>query len=287
MYEKLKKWLPRIIGTQINLLSVIAPQAASKKAFRLFSAPRKGRLRPQDEQFLQKAEDQLAIQTPNGLIQTYSWNTKGKSTILLMHGWESNAARWQFLIPHLLEQDYHIVAMDAPAHGQSEGKFFHMPKYAESIYHVMQHYQANHLVGHSVGGMAVVYYLSHYDHPEISKMIIMGAPSEFEKMLLKFKDFLGLSAQSTRAIYQHLEKKFGNPPSYFTINEFCADLHIPALIIHDESDLVIPFHESSDYLNNLQYAQLLKTQKFGHSLQNKVVYEGMLTFLNEGVLIKN
>jgi pimeloyl-ACP methyl ester carboxylesterase len=286
MHPIVQKWLPRIIGAQINTLSVFMPGRASQKAFYLFCTPRRGRLRPKDEQYLATAQRNLPIDTPHGKIQTYSWNESGKETVLLMHGWESNAARWRFLVAQLVEQNYRVVAMDAPAHGQLEGQLFHLPKYSESIHRVMQHYKADHLIGHSIGGMATTYYLSHYEHPAISSMIIMGAPSEFEKMLRKFSALLQLSNRSMKIIYRFLEEKFGHPPSYFSIKTFCRDLAVPAMIIHDEEDKIVPFQASQAYLSSLPNVSLMKTQKLGHSLQDESVFKAILRFFDEKEMVQ-
>jgi pimeloyl-ACP methyl ester carboxylesterase len=280
MHPIVQKWLPRIIGAQINVMSWVVPEKASQKAFELFATPRRGRLRPKDEQYLATADGKLQVDTPHGKIQTYSWNETGKNTVLLMHGWESNAARWRFLIPQLVEQDYRVVAMDAPAHGQSEGSIFHMPKYAESIHHVMQAYQADFLIGHSIGGMAVAYYLSHYEHPEIAKTIIMGAPDTFERMLWKYAAFLKLSRRTMKETYRFLEKKFDRHPSYFSIDTFGKELSMPVLVIHDEGDKIVEFEASQAYLNHLTDVQLMKTRKLGHSLQDESVYQKILQKLS-------
>ncbi len=287
MHPIVQKWLPRIIGTQINVMSWVAPKKAGRKAFDLFCTPRKGKLRPRDEQYLATAEDNLQIDTPHGKIQTYSWNNTGEQTVLLMHGWESNSARWRFLITQLLEQNYRVVAMDAPAHGQSEGTLFHMPKYAETIHDVMQHYQVDHMVGHSVGGMATMYYLSNNDYPDISSVIIMGAPGEFEPILKQFFTFLRLSGRSRKVIYRFFERKFGHHPSYFSIDTYGKDLSIPVLVIHDKHDKVIPFKASSSYMKKLEDVQLMRTQKLGHSLQDQAVFEKILHFFEEKETVKN
>ena len=56
-------------------------------------------------------------------IATYRWHGKGK-TILLSHGWESNASRWSYILDELITQGYDVIALDGPAHGRSGGKLF-------------------------------------------------------------------------------------------------------------------------------------------------------------------
>ena len=90
-------------------------------------------------------------------IQTYQWKGE-KQTILLAHGWESNTYRWKSLINKLHQNGHHIIALDAPAHGQSSGTQFNAILYSEFINVVASHYQPTVIVGHSVGGMATVFF---------------------------------------------------------------------------------------------------------------------------------
>ena len=90
-------------------------------------------------------------------IQTYIW--KGNDTVLfLIHGWESNSARWKKALPYILKSRYTVVAIDAPAHGLSSGKDFNAHKYTEFIHHVAKMYNPNILIGHSIGGKACLHY---------------------------------------------------------------------------------------------------------------------------------
>jgi pimeloyl-ACP methyl ester carboxylesterase len=41
----------------------------------------------------------------------------------LVHGWESNASRWENLLPYL-KKSGSTIAIDGPAHGLSSGKEF-------------------------------------------------------------------------------------------------------------------------------------------------------------------
>ena len=63
---------------------------------------------------------------------TYYWEGNNK-TILLAHGWESNSFRWKNLITELQRYGYSIVALDAPAHGDSGSKMFNAILYSEFI----------------------------------------------------------------------------------------------------------------------------------------------------------
>ena len=72
-----------------------------------------------------------------------------------MHGWESNSGRWKNIIQRLQQEQYNIVALDAPAHGASGSSSFNAILYSKFITVVSKNFKPNFFIGHSVGGMAI------------------------------------------------------------------------------------------------------------------------------------
>ena len=68
MNKYLVKMLPKILGNYVNTLAIISPQAAAKKAFKIFSKPRRGKIGPHHEGFL-KPNLEPAIEINNLKIQ--------------------------------------------------------------------------------------------------------------------------------------------------------------------------------------------------------------------------
>lgn len=121
MKKKLTLILTKSIGFYINLLSYTMPNKALAIAYKHFSQPRKGKLSPDNlPQILQEATKKT-ISHDQHHFQTYTWQGN-ENKILLIHGWQSNAARWEKLIRLLLKSGSTIIAIDAPAHGLSSGK---------------------------------------------------------------------------------------------------------------------------------------------------------------------
>jgi pimeloyl-ACP methyl ester carboxylesterase len=193
MNSTAKQVLIKSIGLYLNTLSVVAPKKAGQFGLRLFSTPQKARFKPGDEDYLQKVEYKETLSSEVGAIQSYAWNPDGEKTILLLHGWESNAARWRWLLPYLLEQNCKVVAIDAPGHGASSGKLFNYLKYAAAIDAANRTFQPDGVLGHSAGGSALAYFLTHYPAPNIQKAALMGVPSELRSMADRFASALGLS----------------------------------------------------------------------------------------------
>jgi len=169
--------LSKTIGFLINVLSLVSSKLAGNLALTLFSTPLKGKIKEEEFDFLNTAfKEELKYQ--DFPIMTYRWLGKGK-TVLLVHGWESNAARWKPLIENLKLQGFNIIALDAPAHGKSGSKRFNAILYAEFINIVSKKFNPHIIIGHSVGGMATVFYQHKYQNSEVEKLVLLGAPSNF------------------------------------------------------------------------------------------------------------
>ncbi len=267
------------IRTGLNGLSIIAPNIAGQRAVQLFRRPRSGRLRPKDESFLATAEQTDTLSTKYGTIQSYSWNTKAERSIMLFHGWESNSARWRFLIPLLVKQNWQVHCIDAPAHGSSSNKFFDMLQYGEAIHIGTQHFQPHCLLGHSVGGATLAYYLSHYTLPPLQRIVLLGVPGTLRQMIQGFKDALGMSSRSQQVMDDAFEGHFQKSIDYFSTVDFCKRIQLPTLLVHDKQDKITPVAGGQACYEALPQGELMLTDGLGHSLQDQTVYDRIITYL--------
>jgi pimeloyl-ACP methyl ester carboxylesterase len=273
----IKKVLIQSIAAKINLLSHFAPQAAASQAFDIFCTPRKGKITSKNKEFLTTATRQQTLHYEDMPIQCYEWQGNG-ATILLAHGWESNSARWKNLIKSLQKADFHIVALDAPAHGGSGSSIFHAIRYAAFIDVVSRHYRPLGIVGHSVGGMATVLYLSNYKHT-IQKASVLGIPSDLTNIFKNYCEMMGYNEKVANAMNTLFEEKFGQSPAYYKTWEFAKKINIPALVIHDLDDDICPYEGSVKTANTWQNAQMFSTTGLGHGYQDRKVYHAIRDFM--------
>lgn len=262
-------FISKTIGFFINLISFISKKLAGNLALSLFSTPLRGKVKEKDNDFLDTAfKEELQYQDFN--IMTYRWLGKNK-TILLAHGWESNAARWQPIVENLKKQKYNIIALDAPAHGRSGSKRFNAILYSEFIHIVSKKFNPDIIIGHSVGGMASVFYQYKYQNSELEKLVLLGAPSNFTGVFDRYTKMMGYNKKVNNQMGQIVLEKYGHLPSYFSAADFTKKIATSALIIHDESDRIIPYQDAKHFEKNYVNAQLITTQGFGHSLNNETI----------------
>jgi len=273
----LKTLLIAIIGTSLNFLSLFSKRYAANKAIFFFSTPRKGKINREQDEFLGTAF-QEELQFENYPIMTYRWLGK-KETILLVHGWESNSARWKTMILKLNQKGYNVVALDAPAHGHSGSKDFNAIKYSEFIQVAIKRFNPKIIIAHSVGGMASVFCLKKYNIKTIHKLVLIGAPSEFSDVFKRYTDMMGYNQCIIQQINAIVIERFGVPPDSFSTSKFLEHVETRGLIIHDENDPIIPYSDALEIKDSFKNSNLITTKGMGHSLNNETVASHIYDFI--------
>ncbi len=279
MKEKYKKYLPLILGKYIQFLFFFSKKKALNKAFILFCTPRKGKILPEQENFLEEAEDEIVL-VDDLQIQTYRWSNLGE-TILMLHGWESNTHRWKNLIQKLHKKNYNVIAFDAPGHGNSSGKILNIPLYTTCVQKIVELYRPNHVLGHSVGGMTTIFHQYMYPSSEIEKLIVLAPPSELSRIMRTFQRTLNLTPKFMKALDQFFKDKFGYYFKEFSASDFAKKLTHKGLLIHDKHDDIAPYKEGHNISENWGGVQFITTENLGHSLAYDQVNEMILDFLKD------
>ena len=279
--RKIRRFLlAKSIGFYLNTLGYLNPKKASLLSYRIFSEPRDGRLfKHQLPQILLSGESQTFRYEEDDL-QAYVW--KGNDyVILLVHGWESNASRWEQLLPYLQKSGSTVVAIDAPAHGLSSGKEFNVPRYSEYIETAVQQFQPDVLIGHSIGGAACVYYQYKYQNQKLQKMVLLGAPSDMKKLARNYAELLSLNAKVTQLFENQFIERFRFSLDEFSGQIFGKTIKLKGLIAHDLNDEIVAFEEGQKIAGSWTNATFIETSGLGHSMHDADLYEKVMAFLFE------
>lgn len=280
----MKQFFTRIlvfcIGSYINLLSFIYPKKAKEIAYTFFSTPRNGKLNQEKlPEILRKASFQF-FQLENHSFPVYVW--KGNATkIFLVHGWESNASRWEPLINQIQKSGSTIIALDGPAHGLSNGTEFNVPKYASFIDVAVKHFEPIFIIGHSIGGAACLYHHHFYRPESIKKLILIGAPSDLDVLLFNFNKILGLNTRVSKLLEKHFEEKFNIKTAEFSGATMASTLNISGIVAHDLEDDVVSFKEGQKIISGWKNARFVETKGLGHSMHDEKLYLEIYKFLFE------
>jgi pimeloyl-ACP methyl ester carboxylesterase len=261
-----KKLLLGFFKNYFNSLSYFSKEKAVNKAFKLFVSPRKGRVTDNQREFLEKAKDQVVI-VDKIAIQTYCWPGK-KETVLLFHGWESNAFRWNNLIPELQKKGYHIIACDAPAHGNSEGNILYVPLYQKIGKAMIEKFNPTAAIGHSMGGMMLLYNQHLNPSSSLKKLICLGAPAQLEGIMNNYYQLLKLNKRLQKGMEEFFQREFNFKTVDFTVANWAHQFKIKGLIIHDIKDRVIPVDDAKLIHKYWNGSSLHLTKGLGHSLKS-------------------
>ena len=103
----------RFISSGMRALDLIAPRLAQRLALDLFLTPQRKRETP----FI--VGHRFAIREDAHDLNVWDWGNG--PTVLLVHGWNGNAAQFSGFVPPLVRSGYYVAAPDLPAHGSSGG----------------------------------------------------------------------------------------------------------------------------------------------------------------------
>lgn len=114
---------------------------------------------------------------------------KGKDTIVLLHGWGQNIEMMK-MVSDPFSDDYDIVIIDLPGHGNSEEPktVYSLYDFVDCVKSLLDSLKIKNpiLIGHSFGGKISLLYSSMYD---VKKLVLFGSPfkKEIQKLSLKTK----------------------------------------------------------------------------------------------------
>lgn len=277
MKKLLNKFIPLAYGSYFNALALYSKDKVAKKAFTLFSSPRKGKVLEHQKAFLNPAKGEV-VTIENIKLQTYKWQGS-KETVLLLHGWESNVFRWRNLISFLEKENFNIIAFDAPAHGNSTGNLLNVPVYTKCAEKIIATYKPKYIIGHSMGGMTTIY--NQYKNPNnsIEKIVSLGSPSELSEIMDHYQNLLKFNTTVMESLDVYFKQIFDFNIDEFSISKFSKNLAQKGLLVHDEFDTIAPFSASERIHKNWKNSTLLKTQGLGHSLHQDDVNNQIIDFL--------
>ncbi len=265
----------RLVRLTNQVLGRVAPGVVGERARQIFMRPRPGRP--------SSLPDAERLVLASGVV---AWRLSPSGTararVLALHGWESRAAHLRSLSRPLVEAGAEVVALDAPAHGESPGREAHPVVFAEAL-----HLAAATLgpfdgaFGHSMGGGALLVALA--EGLPVARAAVLGAPASIDGVLQRFAGFIGLPLPAERAFVEIVERTVGRSPAAVSAPALAPRVRQPVLVVHDEGDLEVPFTDATELVRLLPSASLLATRGLGHRrlLKDPAVAQALVRFLVE------
>jgi predicted alpha/beta-fold hydrolase len=270
----------KVAVRSVNALAAVAPSLAGRIAFDMFCKPTRKELKKPEFHFM--ATGTLTHEWVDGRrYGIWHWGFKGPIA-LLVHGWESHSGRWRKMVPILLNAGYQVVAVDAPAHGRSDGNRFTMVEYAGIIRYLLQkEAPVEVIIGHSVGATSLVWALEGIGASFRPEKVILLAPfTSLSYTMEKTMKALGISKRVMEETIRRIEQFTGLKYEEIDITLRAASLsQLNTLIIHDRDDKVTAYTESVKLHQSWPGSMLKITEGFGHGLTAPQVYQWMEEFV--------
>ncbi|MBX3240762.1 MAG: alpha/beta hydrolase [Chitinophagaceae bacterium] len=249
---------------KFSLLTVYSPSKTAVKAFDLFSTPRKKAL-PEGEQ-MEKAEKCLVVSN-NLNLSLYRWGTNNTKKVLILHGFESGATKFSGYVDPLLQKGYEVLALDAQAHGSSEGTRITLPGYVQNIKDTYARYGPfDAYISHSLGASAVAHFLETQSGGETARVVLIAPSTEASSIINRFYNILKLKTPVRNHFDRLVKERSGNAAGYFSVIRALGNIPAPVLWIHDEDDAVTPFSDAEKVKDHdYHHVTFLSTRGLGHN----------------------
>jgi len=144
---------------------------------------------------------------------------------------------------------------------------------------MIKKFNPKHLVGHSVGGMTLLYNEYKNSNPEVEKIVIIGAPSEFHEIMEHYQDLLRFNDRVMKALDDYILDRFGFRIHDFSTSKFAETNTKKGLLFHDRFDAITPYHASVQVSKKWEGSQLVSTEGLGHSMHQEGVNNQIISFL--------
>jgi alpha-beta hydrolase superfamily lysophospholipase len=282
--------LRRRLRLLFRLLSAVSDNLAARLAMRLFLTPVARRIEPADAQFLATARTQR-LQTPAGAVQAYEWQPLGErvagsappSTVLVVHGWISHAARFAELIDALRSRGLRVIACDAPAHGRSSGRQVDLLGFQAALVTVNAALgPAQGVLAHSFGALTAAHWLAGPEAPPVATAVLVGLPRDVAWLFGSFTQTLALRPSTEARLRALFRERYGGNPEEFSARELAQHLHMPVLLVHGGADELIPAAHASEVGELLRDGEIVVVEGLRHSapLRDPATIERIAVFLS-------
>lgn len=223
------------------------------------------------------------IQVNGFRIHGYKWNEDASKKILIVHGFESRAYNFDRYIMPLVKNGFAVYAMDAKAHGKSEGERITAPETAEMI-RVLEDNTGRFdgFVCHSFGGISVALHQEKFNNPD-AKIAFLAPATETSTALMKFCDFFRLGEGIRNEMEDIIFRASGVRSSHFSIKRIASLIKNPILWIHDTDDDITPITDVTPLIESSPpNIEFMITNGLGHRKiykENKV-HKKVIEFLS-------
>jgi hypothetical protein len=274
------------LRTKFKTIGKLSPSVAGKLAFNLFCTPYPKYKKTKAPAIFHQA-NKLTVQVTGGLtIKGYEWkpNKPNGKTVLICHGYASYFYKFDQYIQPLLKNGFRVLGFDAPAHGQSEGKYINAAVYKDAVEHIIKAFgPIDHFMGHSLGGLTLALVAESMPNQEAHKFVLIAPATKTTTTLDNYFNMMHLSEAVRAGFFANLSKLTPLPITYFEADRALENYKGLVLWVHDQGDRVCPIKDLEKFKaaapENIKF---LITKGLGHNKVYKTpeIVEQIVAFLS-------
>ena len=169
------------------------------------------------------------------------------------------------LIEHFVAQGYKVISFDAPGHGKSTGGETNLVEFADCINSILEkNGDPNVLIGHSLGGIACMFYQKYYE--KAIPQVTINSPAIIEEIFANYAYRINSKQQKvSKWIRDYTLKKFGREFNSISGQELSKGFaQVPFLIVNDEDDREVSLKNAQVLHEHLLGSEMFITKTFGH-----------------------
>ena len=241
--------------------SRVAPPLAAMWLEHLFLSPTP-RPRPLREVEWLEGARRLAVPFEgSGHLPLYRWGHGPR--VLLVHGWAGRGTQLAAFAAPLVEAGLEVIAFDAPAHGEAQGRQTNLPEMARAVEAVAEAVGPIYaIIAHSLGTAATSLALSR--GLSVERLIYLAPPENPGEYLHRAAGWLGFTKRVGRMTQSRVEARFGLPFEQVKASELAPQQQVPLQIFHDLEDRDVPWVEGRRLQRLWPGARLFTTRGLGH-----------------------
>ena len=250
----------RHFRTVLTVLSSVSPWAATIVAHKAFVRPRRHPHKAWERELTTRA---TPFKLVAGGVQLQAWSWGRGPTVLLVHGWEGRAGQLAPMAEPLVQAGYRVVAFDAPAHGESEGKEIDLVVYRRAIQDVAVAVGPVHaVVAHSFGAIATSVAVDR--GLEVERLVYI-APAVFNRDTPRhLAAAIGVPMPIMDRVRLRIEERHSITWESMWIDNIATGERPPLLVIHDDEDAEVPVAAAEYIAQTWPRAELVRTSGLGH-----------------------
>jgi pimeloyl-ACP methyl ester carboxylesterase len=283
MLKKIRRKINKsFVVIQIKVLSLFSKRKAAERALEIFSIPWR-RTRKQPYGIYLDAE-QVAFDFQGTTVRGFRWSRAGARKATVLHGHESTVLNFEMYIKGLLAKGYEVIAVDAPAHGLSDGKSINALEYRDFIIQLHEKYgPIQSYIGHSFAGLTIPLAIEKIAHDESYRLALIAPATETTSTI---DGFFKIIYSNDRRIKEEFEKLIvsigGEPSSWYSVSRAVQNIKADIIWAHDEDDTITPLADAIKVKEkNYPNIKFVITKGLGHTqiYRDEKVIKAIIDFL--------